>query len=163
MLKRIVAWVAVLTLTFTTVTAQTAGSVTPRVRVTSAGTRITGRLTTVDVDAVTLLPDGNGDPIRIPLSSISRAEVSEGHRPRGIAELEGVGVGVGVLFGFAILEWGACGLSCSSSADNAALAGGIAAGIASGIAFAHRNRRELWRRVPIGSLASVVTPAATRR
>ena len=162
MLKRIVALVAALTLTFTPVTAQTAGPVSPRVRVTSAGTRISGRLTTVDVDAVTLLPDGNGGPVRIPLSSISRAEVSEGHRPRGIAELEGVGVGVGVWFGTFFLGFAACGgITCSNSASGAWFVGSVAAGIASGIAFAHRNRRELWRRVPVGSLASFVTPVAT--
>jgi hypothetical protein len=164
MLKRIVALVAVLTLTFPPVMAQT---VTPRVRVTSAGTRISGRVATVDVDALTLLPDGNGDPIRIPLSSISRAEVSEGHRPRGVAELEGVGVGVGVWFGTFFLGFAACGGAfsnkCSDSWLHAWFVGSVAAGIASGIAFTHRNRRELWRRVPIGSIASLITPAATRR
>jgi hypothetical protein len=160
MLKRVVALVAALALTFTPVMAQT---VTPRVRVTSAGTRISGRLTTVDVDAVTLLPDGNGDPVRMPLSSISRAEVSEGHRPRGVAELEGVGVGVGVWFGTLFLGFVACGgITCSNSASIASFVGSVAAGIASGIAFAHRNRRELWRKVPIGSLARLVTPVAGR-
>jgi hypothetical protein len=90
MSKRIMALVAAVALASGTLMAQTGGS-TPRVRVTRAdGKRISGRLITIDVDALTLLPDGNGDPVRIPLASISAAEVSEGKRSRVVTDLAGV-------------------------------------------------------------------------
>jgi hypothetical protein len=52
-----------------TVLAQAAGSAAPRVRVTSAGQRISGRLVAVDANDVTIRREGKLDPIRIPLSS----------------------------------------------------------------------------------------------
>jgi hypothetical protein len=171
MLKRIVAWVAVLTLTVTPVMAQTPGSVTPRVRVTSAGTRISGRLITVDSDALTITPNGKHDPVRIALSSISTAEVSEGKRSRVGADLAGVGIGFGAAFLTVVIATEING-NCQSFLSNCVGSYGpppgqtlatLAMGVGAGVVVAHLIGRERWRTVPLGSLASLITPVATPR
>jgi hypothetical protein len=143
-----------------TLTAQT---VTSRVRVT-AGKRIHGRLVSVDGDALTLMPDGRRDPIRIPLSSISAAEVSEGKRSRAVADFAGVGIG----FGAGLLTGVIAGHIAESNCRNDPSChdflpglGGFAigfpvGGIATGILAAHLIGRERWRSVPVASLRSLV-------
>jgi hypothetical protein len=165
MLKRFVAAIVTLALASGTLMAQTAGSVDPRVRVTEAGTRITGRLMTIDAQVLTLMPDGNRDPVRIPLSSISAADVSAGRRSRAFADLAGVGVGLAAI--------GVAGASCggsrnvndrSEAACEKALLIGLTVGVASGITVAHLIGRERWRAVPLTSLASLGSSLeATRR
>jgi hypothetical protein len=154
--RKFAAVIAAIAVASGTLMAQTSGSTPPRMRLTLAGKYISGRLTAVDVDALTLLPDGKGDPIRIQLSSISSAEISAGKRSRAGANLAGVGVGVGVWFGALIYGVHSCGgiFSCSNSAASTWLV----VGIASGIAVAHRIRRERWRPVPLTSLTGLAAP-----
>jgi hypothetical protein len=142
-----VALVAAVALTSGTVVAQTSGSVATRVRVTRDSNHIAGRLIMVDGDALTLVPDGTRDPVRIPLSSISAAEVSEGQRSQVVAELAGAGVGVGA--GFVVFM-----LGVNANAGKAII-GALALGIASDKGIAHLIGRERWRSVPITSLASL--------
>ena len=153
------------TVTFvsTNVMAQSTGSVTPRVRVTRDGKRVSGRLTAVDADALTLLPDDNSGPIRILLSSISAAEVSEGKRSRAVADLAGVGVGVsGVYIADAVCGGSRNPNDQSEASCGRALLVALLISVPSGIAIAHLIGHERWRRVPIASLVSLVTPAAIR-
>jgi hypothetical protein len=164
MMKQFVALVAV-TLACTTVLAQTPGSVAPRVRITYDARRVSGRLMAVDSDALTLVPDGGRDSVRVPLSSVSDAEVSEGKRSRVAADVAGIGVGFGAGFGTILVGLASCGglFGCSTSAGNASVIVGVASGIASGIAVAHRIGRERWRTVPVASLATPIpTPAVSR-
>ena len=95
MLKQFVTLLVAVALASRTLTAQPGGPVATRVRVTRDGGRIAGHLVAVDDDALTLVPDGTGDPIRIPLSSIAATEVSAGKRSRLVADLAGIGVGFG--------------------------------------------------------------------
>jgi hypothetical protein len=167
MLKRAVASVvSFFMIASGTLTAQTVGSVTPRVRVT-AGKRITGRPVTVDGDALTLRPDGSRDPMRISLSSISAAEVSEGKRSRVLADLAGVGIG----FGAGLLTAWIAGNIATSNCRNdpschnllpdlsAAAVGFPVGGVATCMLAAHLISREHWRPVPVASLPS--QPAIT--
>jgi hypothetical protein len=142
-----------------TVLAQAAGSAAPRVRVTSAGQRISGRLVAVDANDVTIRRDGRLDPIRIPLSSLTMAEVSRGRRSRGPAWALGVAVGVIAGVGSAIL----IGLSnrdrgiCAGCAQMMVV--GPAVGVGSGLMTVHVLRSERWQSVPLVSLASLVARA----
>jgi hypothetical protein len=141
-----------------TLTAQT---VTSRVRVT-AGKRITGRLVSVDGDALTLMPDGSRDPMRIPLSSISAAEVSEGKRSRAVADLAGVGIGFGAGLLTGLIADNIATSNCRNdpSCHNVVpglggfVAGFPVGGVATGILAAHLIGRERWRSVPVASLPS---------
>jgi hypothetical protein len=75
----------------------------------------------------------------------------------------GVGVGVGLLIGTIVSSGNEkVGRLESPIARGlpAVVLGGFG-GVASGFAVAHLIGRERWRKVPIASLASVVTPAAT--
>jgi hypothetical protein len=128
------------------------------VRLTLAGKHISGRLTAVDVDALTLLPDGRGDALRIILSSVSAAEVSEGKRPRARADL--MGVGVGFMTGITVCVAASVGNTPNPGPTNLLPAficfvGGLGAGVVSGIVGAHHFGRERWRPVPLTSLASL--------
>jgi hypothetical protein len=159
MLKCFVASVVAFMLSSGILTAQTVPS---RVRVT-AGKRITGRLVSVDGDALTLTPDNSRAPLRLPLSSITAAEVSEGKRSRAVADLAGVGIG----FGAGLLTgWIASGIAITNCrADPSCHSflpglGGFAVGfpvggVVTGIWAAHLLGRERWRSVPVASLPSL--------
>jgi hypothetical protein len=168
LLKRFIALIAAVTFAPMNVAAQTPpGSVTPHVRISrQPGEHLTGRLLTIDANALTIMPDGQGAPVRIPLSSISTAEVSEGKRSRVIADLAGIGVGVGVsvLIGTIVLSGNekVGPLESPIARGLPAVVFGGLGGAASGFAIAHLIGRERWRQVPITSLVSLVTPAATR-
>jgi hypothetical protein len=158
MLRRCIALIAVLALVPPTVSARAGGSVAARVRITAAGKQTSGRLTAVDAETVTLLPDGKADPIRIPRSSISSVEVSDGKRSRARADL--AGVGVGFLTGI-----GVCLVARVADTPNPGplnlvpaficAAGGLGVGVVSGIVAAHLIGRERWRPVPLSSLSSL--------
>jgi hypothetical protein len=164
-----VALIAVVTFASMNVIAQTpSDSVTPHVRISrQPGEHLTGRLLTIDADALTIMPDDQRAPVRIPLSSISTAEVSEGKRSRVIADLAVIGVGVGasLLIG-TIVSSGNCRKNCRLESPIAValptVVLGSLGGVASGFAIAHLIGRERWRKVPIASLASLVSPPATR-
>lgn len=143
-----------------TVLAQAAGSAAPRVRVTSAGQRIGGSLLAVDANGVTIRQDGKRDPIRIPLSSLTSAEVSRGRGWRGRSWALGVTVGVVAGIGSAILV-GRSGRDrgfCAACAE--AMMVGPAVGAGSGLITGYALRSERWQSVPLASLAGVVAPAA---
>jgi hypothetical protein len=154
--RKFAAVIAAIAVASGTLMAQTAGSTLPRVRLTLAGKHISGRLTAVDVDALTLLPDGRGDALRIILSSVSAAEVSEGKRPRARADL--MGVGVGFMAGTTVCV--AAGNMPNPGPINLLPAiicffGGLGGGVVSGIVAAHHFGRERWRSVPLTSLAGL--------
>ncbi len=143
--------------------AQTSGPTPPRLRLTLAGKHISGRLTVVDVDAVTLLPDGHRDPMRVPLSSISAAELSEGKRSRAVADLAGVGIGFGAGLLTALIAGHIATSNCQHDPSchdflpglGAAAVGFPVGGVATGMLVAHLIGREHWRPVPVGSLPSL--------
>jgi hypothetical protein len=148
-LKQFIAMIAAVALASGALMAQTIDPVVTRVRITHDGYRIAGRLMKVDRDAVTLVRDGTDDPVRIPLSSISAAEVSEGKRSRAVAVLTGIGVGFGAME--------ATGLSACNIGDGGCATVALLIGIASGIAIARLIGHERWRRVPITSLPSTAS------
>jgi hypothetical protein len=141
----------------------TAQTVTSRVRVT-AGKRITGRLVAVDSEALTVVPDGSGNPMRIPLSSVSAAEVSEGKRSRTVADLAGVGIGFGAGLLTAVIAGHIATSNCRSDPSchdilpglGAAVIGFPVGGVATGMLAAHLIGREHWRSVPVTLLPSLV-------
>lgn len=141
-----------------TVLAQTSGSAASRVRVTSAGQRISGSLLAVDASEVTIRQDGKRDPIRIALASLTSAEVSRGKGPRGRAWAIGVTVGVAAGIGSAILiaRSGRDRGICAACAE--AIIVGPTLGVGSGLLTAHALQAERWQSVPPASLASLVAP-----
>ena len=141
-------------------TAQASGSVEPRVRVTFNNKHITGRLVQTDADTLTILPDANRDTIvQIPRSSITRAAVSKGKRPWALAAFAGLGARVGAGAFSYLLGIGMCGDAfllgtCSDSAIRTSRTIGFAIGSVAGVGVTHHLRREGWRTVPVGSLAT---------
>jgi hypothetical protein len=143
--------------------AQSSGAAEPRVRVMSGAARISGRLIAVDADTLTIVSDAERDNIvKVPLSRITRAAISDGKRPWPVAVLAGVGAGVGAgYFGFLVAVSGcaeAFVFGCSSSGIRTSRAVGVATGSVVGVTMTYHLVRERWRAVPVQTLRELSLP-----
>ena len=119
------------------------------------GVRMIGRAVGVTNQTVTLIEEGRGNSIAMPLGSIGRLEVSESRRHllRGIL----VGSALFYLTGVLIVQ-AVCGLSCSPDATFIPAVGvGLTTGIIAG------RRRDTWKVVPTDWLLSNTSLAAVGR
>ena len=103
-----------------------------------------------------LLFRDDGEPRRIPLSAISRIDVSRGRKTSKTRVILGAVVGgaVGSVAMGCLANKDDYGVACAGQDDTKYLVGGILGGVAGGLLGALVGRSESWERVDLDRLAS---------
>jgi len=134
-----------------------------RVRSTTEPRPVVGGVSLVDVDVLTLVPDGLS-PLTIPARSITSVEASQG-RKRNWRRGGVVGLVVGVVLGFAFVVDGAnCGPETTNFCSRGeALAGSTVLFTGVGIGVGAFIKSERWRALDVGASRPVKPVSASRR
>jgi len=119
-----------------------------RLRTTSGGDAVTGTLSALDARTIVVRSDA-GSPVTLPVSTVTRVEVSRGKSSKGSRML--IGIVGGAVVGAALGYVATCNYDdedCSSNNRSKVMAGGAVGGAVLGGLLARTTAKEQWEPVP---------------